>query len=181
MLFFLPISSVPLFFCALKWKTKPKKKPKTWRHIWLLLLFQHLPLFLKYFLISVFPIHSPFYHLVWERAVAFSFIPWSSSSLTNPIPMINITKIEILSLPCSVFLYSQEKVQNLLLTFNLFHMTTFVYQSMCIFILARLDTISRPQHLVLFLFRVFPFPVIPSPSSNLSQLSWLSWNPNLFT
>ena len=73
--------------------------------------------FLKYFLLSVLFVHSYFCHLspvfyIQTDATDFSCISCSFLSSTNPLHMINIIKIYILLLPCSMFLYSLEKSSN---------------------------------------------------------------------
>lgn len=69
---------------------------------------------LSYFLILVLLVHSHFCHpspalYIQTKALTFLFISWSSLSLTSSLHMMSITKIEILSLPCLMFLYSLGK------------------------------------------------------------------------
>ena len=70
-------------------------------------------------------VHSYFCHLspvfcIQTDATDFSCISCSFLSSTNPLYMINIIKIYILLLPCSMFLYSLGKIQTLIMVWNLF-------------------------------------------------------------
>ena len=111
------LSFVTLFSCT------PTKKKKKILEVYLAFCclsvtpsHQTYIFFLKYFLLSVLFV-SYFCHLspvfyIQTDATDFSCISCSFLSSTNPLHMINIIKIYILLLPCSMFLYSLGKSSN---------------------------------------------------------------------
>lgn len=67
----------------------------------------------SYFLILVLLVHSHFCHPSPALYIQTKALTWSSLNLTNSLHMISIIKMEILSLPYLIFLYSLGKSSDL--------------------------------------------------------------------